>query len=172
MVVESIGRQTAREIMQSIFHHSIRVIFAQLLTDHLMLDVLQKYAINSVFLRPFNILSLCKRMLTESYNLPNLKSIVTSGSALSEVTKTNFSKSLPNVKIRKVYGMTEIVRITRSNAMSKPKSLGYLMPGISAKVRIIQISKPLLAIQFNCYKHRSLTTMETLCAQEKLGKYI
>lgn len=143
----STGSLQAREIVQSIFHRSPRIISAQPLTDDLTLDVVQKHDVNLAYMTPFNITSCFKRMLTGNYNLPKLKWILTGGSALSDVTKTNFSSSFPNVEIGLLYGMTEIGPISCSVGSTKPDSLGQLMTGISAKARMIQ-SKLLLTLIF------------------------
>lgn len=128
------GSVTSIDIASSIFYRSPRIITAQPLTIDLVLDVLQKHDVKVLFLFPFNVAALAKRLLTESRGLTKLTTILTGGSSQSDATRMNLEKTLPKIEIGCKYGMTEIGIISCSNDNTKIGSVGYLVAGMSAKV--------------------------------------
>lgn len=128
------GALSTMEISASILFRMPRIITAQALTIDLMLEVLQKHDVNVLFTLPFNAAALAKRMLAEGNDLTSLTTILSGGSSVSETTRNNYDITLPNVEIGQQYGMTEVGVISCSNARIKNDSVGYLVPGLSAKV--------------------------------------
>lgn len=128
------GGLSTSEISAAILFRSPRIITAQALTIDLVLEVLKQHDVNVLFTLPFNAAILAKRMLAEGYDLTKLTTILSGGSSVSEVTRYNFSKTLPNVEIGHQYGMTEVGIMSCSNATTKNDSVGYLVAGLSAKV--------------------------------------
>lgn len=128
------GSVTSIEIASTIFYRSPRIITAQPVNIDLVLHVLQKYDVKVLFMFPFNVAALAKRLLTESCNLTKLTTIINGGSALSDKTRNELKKTLPNIEIGDKYGMTEVGLISCSNAKTKNGSVGYLVAGMSAKV--------------------------------------
>lgn len=138
--IASAGSITSLEIPASIYYRSPRIITAQPLTIDLVLDVLQKHDVNVILTFPFNVAALTKRLLMERYDLTNLTTLITGGSSLSETTRINLSETLPSVEIIVEYGMTEVGIISCSNVKTKFGSVGYLVAGMNAKVRNMNIS--------------------------------
>lgn len=130
------GALSLVELLDSILNRSLRVITAQALTIDFILEVLKKHDVNVLFVLPFNAAALADRMLAETYDLPMLTMILSGGSSVSEATRSKLSKALPNVEIVHKYGMSEVGSIASSNSTIQNDSVGYLVPGMSAKVRI------------------------------------
>lgn len=128
------GGASTFEIHVCILLYSPRIITAQPVTVDLVLEVLQKHDVGLTVLFPFNVAAMAKRIMIEKYDLSKLKKIATGGSTLSEATRINLTKILPNVEIEFSYGMTEFGMIASSNANSKLSSSGFLLPDLSAKV--------------------------------------
>lgn len=85
---------------------------------------------------PFDVTMFAKQLLTDSYDLTKLTTIITGGSLLSENTNIILSNKLPNVEISVKYGMTEFSGVFAiSSKNTKVGSVGYLVDGLSVKVR-------------------------------------
>lgn len=121
-------------IAQSFSFRLPRVITAQPVTPDLALEILQNYEVTTTFLMPNNVTALVKCLLTENYNLTKLASILTAGGALFESTKTALNTHLPNTVVLTAYGMTDVGGLIAISKGSGSKGVGYLAPGMSAKV--------------------------------------
>lgn len=132
---------TVLEIAASILFRSPRIFTAQPITTDLILDVLQKHDVNVCFMFPHTIAELTKRLLTESYDLTKLTTVISGSSSLSETTRNNLNKALPNVELGFKYGMTEVGLISCANARTKKGSVGYLVAGMSARVRCRNVNQ-------------------------------
>lgn len=112
-----------------------RVITAQPVTPDLALEILQKYEVTTTFLIPSNINALAKRLLAENFNLTKLASIVTGGGSLSEDTRAILNIKLPNTAVISGYGMTDMGGLIAISKDCGSNGVGFLVPGMSAKVR-------------------------------------
>lgn len=139
------GAVSLIEMPACILLRSPRIITAQPLNADLVLDVLQKHDVNVVFMFPFNVAAMAKRMLLDSYDLSKLTKITSGGSTMSEVTNINLTKTMPNVGIECWYGMTEFGVISCTNTKTKRGSTGFLVPDMSAKVWKTRINVKLVS---------------------------
>lgn len=122
-------------ISQSFSFRVPRVITAQPVTPDLALEILQKYQVSTTFLAPNIVTALAKSLLTENYNLTKLASIQTAGAALSKNTQTALNTQLPNTVVITGYGMIDVGGIIAISIGSGSKGVGYLVPGMNARVR-------------------------------------
>lgn len=130
-------------LANSIKFRSPRIITAQTLTIDIILDILEKYGVDTVFIAPPHIAMMIKRLESRPTDLSKLCSIQTGGSPLSSTVCEAVKQILPNVQVYTVYGMTDVgggIALTQGcNAIN---SVGSLAGGIRAKVRwngILQI---------------------------------
>ena len=73
--------------------------------------------------------------------LSHLKSIMVGGAPVPEKYEDVYLKTLPNLKmIINAYGQTELCVISLS---STPKMLGYVLPGVIARVSDVETGQPL-----------------------------
>lgn len=122
-------------IAHSFSFRSPRVITAQPVTPNLTLEILQKYEVSTTFLSPNIVTAIANRLLTENYNLTKLAAIQTAGGSLSESTRIALNEKLPNTAVLTGYGMTDVGGAIAISRDSGSKGVGYLVPGMSAKVR-------------------------------------
>lgn len=123
-------------LANSIVHCAPRIITDQLKTSDLVLDILEKYSVDSVFLHAPFIAALAKRLESRTSDLTKLRSIQTAGSPLSDTIRENILSKVPSAHLYKVYGISDLGSIiTVSCSDNAFNSVGSLFFGVKAKVR-------------------------------------
>lgn len=122
-------------LANSIVCRSPRIITAQTLTIDLILDILEKYGVDTVFMSPPYIAMMIKRLESRPTDLTKLTSIQTGGSPLSSTVCEAVKIKLPNAQLYTVYGMTDLGGgIAFTQGCNAIDSLGSLVVGVSGKV--------------------------------------
>lgn len=123
-----------------LFHAAIaksspRVITCQPINGVRILEIIEKYKINSSMMAPVYIAQISEELARKSYDLSNLLVLQTGGSALPEATRAAFTQFYPKVIIMAGYGMTDIGGVTFNIVTAKkPKAVGQLLNGVKVKV--------------------------------------
>lgn len=122
-------------LANSIRFRSPRIITAQTLTIDLIMDILEKYGVDTVFMAPPHIAMMVKRLESRPSDLSKLRSIQTGGSPVSSTVCEAVNINIPNAQVYTVYGMTDVgggISVTWGcNAIN---SVGSLVGGMRAKV--------------------------------------
>lgn len=116
---------------------SPRIVTAQPMNGSLILEILEKYSVNCVFMGTVYISEILELFKTKTYDLSKLMVLKTTGSPLPSKTRETFKQYYPRVIILTAYGMTDIgggITFTMGNS-AKPKTVGQLIPGATMKVK-------------------------------------
>lgn len=116
---------------------SPRIITSQVITADLILDILEKYRVDSVFTSADRVAMMANRLETRTVDLSNLRSIQTGGSRLTEKVHQNILEKIPSANVYIRYGMTDIGGlVTMTQGHNAKNSVGSLVAGVRAKVRL------------------------------------
>lgn len=121
-------------LANSLLFRSPRIITAQTLTIDFILDILEKYGVDTVFMAPPYIAMMIKRLESRPTDLSKLRAIQTGGSPLSSTVCEAVKIKIPNAQVYTVYGMTDVGGgIAFTQGCDAINSVGSLIGGVRAK---------------------------------------
>lgn len=106
-----------------------------------LLQVVQDYKLNMLYLVPPMILHMCNQpQALKSYDLRSVKSLFTGAAPLGKETAEDLLKLMPGVAIRQGYGLTETATVVCSTIPEDIwfGSSGSLLPGFTARLVTVE----------------------------------
>lgn len=123
-------------LANSIRFCSPRIISRQPQSEDLVLDILEKYGVESAFMSSRMLALIANRLESRTVDLSTLRSIQTAGSRLSEKVQLDILAKIPSAKVYIRYGLVDIGGIvTMTQGFNAKRSVGPLVAGVLAKVR-------------------------------------
>jgi 4-coumarate--CoA ligase len=132
-------------LLSSMLNGVTRLITKEQYSPDLMLKLIEKYRITSIFSAPYQMMLVTQSPKIVSYNLDSVKLVQVGGSFVSDGLKESLQKYLKNATVAVVYGATEIGGYISSTYCSdRNGSVGQLTDGI--KIKILDEDRRLLGV--------------------------
>lgn len=123
-------------LVYHVLHGQKRLITSKPYTPDLLIDLIEKYQLNSVFLVPPHLSILVESPRFQSADFSSIKQFVTGGLYVSENLRVMMQEKLPNGVLKVGYGMSEFGGILAETGNEFQKSSSVGVPSLNTEIKI------------------------------------